>query len=252
MGFKFYDETLRRQLVYDSEIRLWAPTDGKNLWSTSAPRAIFDDFRASVIHSNWSLGTGIDAQAVAFAAVAGTPDIIRGTTGNVGDTPANDAVAVGGPLVFQAEDGEITFFARVKFDDVTNLAFFIGLSDVLPETTLEMPATLSVVTYSTVATDAVGFLFDTAATTDTIRSVGVANNVDASHGTTGLTPTNDTYRDYRIVVATNGDAKFYVDGVLKNTITGCVTASVNLCPIVVAVPRTTAVRIVTIDAIGCD
>lgn len=249
-GFHYYDTTLRRALVMDQDVGgFYKNIDpaASPLWSTSSPRHIFDDFEAASIDSQWDITEGIDAQAVAFANSSGTA---VGTTGNAGDGVANDAVCLAGPLVFEPEEGRIVFQTRAKFSAVTSLCFFIGFTDVLPASTLELPFSLSGTTYTSTCSNGCGFLFDTEATTDTIRCVGVEADVDATHVDSGEAPVADTYAVYKIVITTAGVARFYINGTLEATVADACAVGTDLCPIIIAVPRTTTSRVVTVDYLG--
>lgn len=251
-GATYYDETNRRLLVFDSDLGLFLPADGQHYLSASAPRLLVDDFRASVINTNWSLNKGNDAQAANFAAVAGDQGYVRGTTGDAGTGTAADAVAIGGQLEYDIADGAITFVARVRMSAVTTMAVYIGLTDVLPGTTLEMPFTLATATFTSNATDAVGFLLDTSATTDTIRCVAVKNDVDATHVDSADAWAAATWKLFKIKINTDGDASFYIDGTLITTISEAVRSGIDLCPVVVAVARTTATRDCDVDLLAAS
>lgn len=245
-GQPFWEETYRRQLVWDDNLGFWMPVN-HGIVSSASPIYVSDDFKAPVINTGFVKTVGNDGQAVAFAVTQADPlGVVLGTTGDAGTGIAADGLTLAGPLVF-TPSAERTFRCRVKVSAITNVYLFIGFTDVLPSTTLEEPISLSGTTFTTTATDACGLLFDTSATTDTIRGVGVAADVDATAVDTALAWVADTYKDVKIVVTTAGTMKAYLDGVLVATVTGAVTASVALAPIIVADARTTSTRDVTVD-----
>lgn len=244
-GHVFYATDLRRAFVYDATLEAWLAIDGNSVTATGY---LFDDFRGNALENSWKTGTGDDAQAVAAAIdVDAEEGLVVATTGNAGDTVAHDGVALGRVPSLEAEEGQLVFATRFKVDSVANVAFFVGFTDTDPSATLEMPATLSGTTYTTTATDAVGFLFDTAATTDTIRAVGVKNNTDATHVNTSIVPVDDTFLDLKIEVSTAGVATFYIDGTLVATVADAVSVGVDLTPIIVATARTTTSKTWTAD-----
>lgn len=248
-GQGWYDETNRNRYVWDDDLGFLVP-ENKGIVSGSAPRYIADDFKGGTLDSAWQVTKGNDDVAANFAISGASPlGLLVGTTGDAGTGIAADGIAIAGPLSFTpGTTNDLVLQAKVKWDVITNLRFFLGFTDVLPGTTFEQPASLSVVTYTTTATDAVGFLFDTAATSDTIRCVGVANDVDATHVATALAPVADTYKVFKIVVR-SGTAYFYIDGTLVGTVAAAVTTSVALCPILLTVPITAASKVVTADYI---
>ncbi len=245
-GQPFWEETSRRELIWDDNLGFWMPVN-HGIISGSAPIYVSDDFKAPTISASYSRANGNDAQTVGFAVSAADPlGIITGTTGNAGTGIAADGIAIAGPLAFTAGT-ERTFRTKVKVSAITSVFLFVGFSDVLPSTTLEEPISLSVATFTSNATNACGLLFDTAATTDTIRGVGVAADTDATSIDTSLAYVADTYKDVKIVVTAAGVMKAYLDGTLVATVTGAVSVSSTLCPIIVANSRTTTERIVTVD-----
>lgn len=245
-GQTFYDETSRRLLVWDDDIGFWMPSL-HGIVSSSAPLYVADDFKAPTISATYAKTVGNDGQAVAFAVSAADPlGIVVGTTGDAGTGIAADGLTLAGPLAFTA-GVERTFRTKVKVSAITNVYLFIGFTDVLPSTTLEEPISLSGTTFTSNATDACGLLFDTAATTDTIRGVGVATDADATAIDTGLAWVADTYKDVKIVITAEGTMKAYLDGTLVATVTSAVATTATLCPIIVAEARSTATRTVSVD-----
>jgi uncharacterized protein (DUF362 family) len=103
------------------------------------------------------------------------------------------------------------------------------------------------------ATDAVGFLFDTAADTDNIWFVGVANDVDATHQNAGQAFVANTFRKLVMEIDTSGNASFYIqDALMGMVMTGAVTPSVRLAPVFAVFSCTTATRIADCDYISIE
>lgn len=206
----------------------------------------FDDFIGKTITGAWDVQKGSDGSAANFAISAGNSGMVRATTGaDAGGTMALNGVQLSSALNWKAANGNLVFEAKVKISAITNISIFVGLTDQVAA--LEAAATLTGTTFTTNATDAIGFLFDTNATTDTIRLVGVANDVDATPQDTGLAYVAATYRTFRIEVTTAGVATFFIDGLQIGTpMTGAVTTSVALSPVVSGFAEAAATR--TIDA----
>lgn len=211
--------------------------------------AQFDDFNGDTLNTDlYTIPTkGSDAATVDFTITSGgVGGIVTGTTGaGAGGTYAVNGIQLGGALQWKASAGDLEFEARVKISAITNVAIYVGLSDQV--SSLEEAASLSGTTFTTNATDAVGFLFDTAATTDTIRCVGVKNDVDATHVDTSLAYVADTYRIFTIKVDTSGNANFFIDDSPVGYIASAVTDSVALAPYLGACSRAAASRTVTCD-----
>lgn len=201
----------------------------------------YDDFLGDLIADEWTALAGTDPQCVAPAVNAGAVGgMCRMTTGDAGSDMATDGVSLVLGRNWQASKGGLVFEARVTFDAMTNLEFFIGLTDSIA---LEMPFTSNA---AAVADDAVGFFFDTADDTTT-DCVGVKATVVATAAQDVETPVGGTFAVYRIEVASNGNATFYVNGSQVGTVTNAVTAATLLTPCIAARSLTTASRIVDID-----
>lgn len=208
--------------------------------------AQFDDFSGKTISTIWDVQKGSDGATVNFAISAAANGMARATTGaGAGASMAANGVQLSSALNWYANQGNLVFEAKVKISAITNINLFVGFTDQLAA--LEAPVTLSGTTFTTNATDAVGFLFDTNATTDTIRLVGVANDVDATHQDTGLAYVAATYRTLRIEVDTSGAAVFFIDGArVGTTLSGAVTATVALTPVIAGFTESAASA--TVDA----
>lgn len=213
---------------------------------------MFDDFLGKAIGATWGVQKGSDGSAVNFAFLAGTSGLIKATTGaGAGATYAVNGVQLDHALNYKANQGNLVFETKLKISAITNVAIFCGFTDQL--SALEMPMTLSGTTFTTNATDAVGFLFDTNATTDTIRCMGVANDVDATMQDTGLAYVADTFITFRVEVSALGVANFYINGSkVGSAMTGAVTPTVALTPVIAAFAEAAASRDVTVDYILCQ
>ncbi len=251
-GLRIWDETNRQLLTWDDELKLYFPADPlQTLWSTTTPRYVSSDFKEATLNSNWDVNSGSDAQALDPAILAANSlGKVRCTTGNAGTGVLVDGSAIAGPLVFEAEEGKIKFTALAQLSAITDVYFFLGFTDVLPSTTLEEPISLAVATFTSTATDAVGFMFDTAATTDTIRCVGVKGDADATPIDTGIAPVVATDKRYQIEIDKSGNAEFLIDGTSYGTIANAVSPGADLCPIAIAVARSATSVNFDIDLLG--
>lgn len=220
------------------------------LGGVTIPR-LFDDFLGDTIQTAlWGNPTkGSDGATVDFAFAAGVNGLLKGTTGaGAGATMAVNGIQIDSQLSYKANSGGLVFECRAKLSAITAVSCFIGLSDQIAS--LEAPVTLSVVTFTTNATDAVGFLFDTNATTDTIRLVGVANDVDATMQDTSDAWVADTFYTFRIEVTAGGVATFYMNGAKVGTeMAGAVTPTIALTPYVSGFSTAAASRDITLDYI---
>lgn len=246
-GFKWWADDKQRGFTYDSRRKLWWPDDGLTFYD-AATNYLVDHFAGGTIDDGYSLGatTGATAPAVDAGAQGG---IITGVTSADDD----DATSLTRALVFVPEDGLIRVGARFKIDDITTVAFCVGLTDVLATgTTTEMPFELDTVTYTSNAADAAAFLFDTDATDDTIRCCAVDTNVDGTHVDTEIEPVNATYLEFLIELTAAGVATFYINETLAGTIAAtAVTLDVALTPVLIAEARADADRNWHADYLFC-
>ncbi len=144
----------------------------------------------------------------------------------------NDSARVSFPRNWNPSFGSIVMEARVtQVSDNEGRGIFIGWTD--DATTEENPISLSGTTFTTTASDAVGFVFDTDATTDVIYLKGVASDTDSPTVATSKTlAAAGTWQTFRVEVSSDGDAVFSINGEEVGRIEGAVTANTDLCPTV--------------------
>lgn len=207
----------------------------------------FDDFLgggqafSTTIVNGWRSRKGSDAQCVDWTVT----EAVNGTVvGTIGDTTASMAVSgvqLDSGACWKANQGDLVFEAKVKMSAITDIAVFVGLTDQVAALEMPIQSAASANTITTNATDAVGFMFDTSMTADTWWLVGVANDVDATAQNTSTAPVADTYATFRIELSAAGVATFYLNGTAVGTaMTGAVTATVALTPVIAGFNRTTS------------
>lgn len=221
----------RSQLIVPGGL---AVGDHGNQFKLSSPAcvAIFDDFLGDVLADQWNaVETDTDgAQAVLAGGIGGVLQITSGNDDGNG-VVLPDASGVTSYLNWQAVNGGLEMQTRFKMSRITDAYFFIGFTDLI---TIEAPIICnSAETITTTASDAVGFLFDTNFTADTIHLVGVAGNTDAAIQIISAAPVADDYATFRIEVTAAGVATFYINGLQVGTsMSGAVTAATDLTPVV--------------------
>jgi hypothetical protein len=239
-GTFWYDQTNRASLIYDANLKLWIPYNHSLYIPFSATGGLLvDSFRETAMRTFWTTNEGTDSgDAIVFA--IDSYGVGAMTTGNAGTGFAADGVYRVGPSAGTAATCAKRYVEKFKIDAITNVAVFMGYTDTAA---FEEPMSLSTTTFTTTATDAVGFLFDTAATTDTIRFHAVNNGTDATSPVdTGLAYVADTYIELAVEVDTNGTARGYINGTLVGTLTSAVATGVALYPVISATARSTTVR----------
>lgn len=211
---------------------------------------LFDDFLGDVLQDPWRGAAGTAGTAPTILA-SGTNGRVRLAMGNDAgvNMAANGSQLDAGNLNWLPSQGGLVLEVALQVDVITDVAIFVGFTDQI--SALEMPWTLSGTTFTSNQTDGCGFLFDTAATTDTIRLVGVANDVDATSQDTGLAFVAAAPKVLRVEVLANGSARFFVNEKLFSTMTSALTPSVKLSPVVAGFSRTTTARLLDVDYIHC-
>ena len=240
----------------DDKARLVVPGgfvagENGNQMSYNSPTnvVLFDDFvGAAVDTTKWTLTEGTDSATSAAAYLAGgAGGILRMTTGDAGSGLAADTEQLTSALQWKAANGGLVFQVRLALSAITTCWAYVGFTDVA--TGLEAPVISagSGDTFTTTATDCVGFIFDTRQTNDTWWLVGAANGVVPTPQNTGVAPVAAAYATFRIEVSAAGNAVFFINGNQVGTsMTLAVTPTVALCPIV-AVSKTSVAASMSLD-----
>jgi hypothetical protein len=213
---------------------------------------LYDDFLGEEIQgTRWQSITGTEVTSLnAVVRADQLNGVVRLFSGsNATQTMAAGGVQMNSRLNWEADKGCLSFEARVSLNSIQNTCVFVGLTD--QTSALEMPFTMAAGDALTSnATDAVGVLYDTAADTDVWWMVGVAADVDATKQNSGSAPVLSTFETWRIDINTAGAALFYRNGTLVGSaMSGAVTTSVQLTPVVAIFTRTAANRAVDVDFI---
>lgn len=213
---------------------------------------LLDDFVDAVISTRWAVNKGSDAATVNFAALASEINgAVRATMGaGAGASMAVNGVELTGGLNFKAAQGSLCFEARVRLSAITNICFFAGLTNA-GAGTLQMPINGAGGgdTFTNNAANAVGFLFDTAMTTQKLWGVGSKASASASGINSGIAPVAATYITLRMELDASGNTKFFINGKpVGNVIQqNSITASTPVTPVVAAFTRSAASATVDVD-----
>ena len=218
--------------------------------------AIFDDFAGiNTVAPNvsmWSMLEGTDSATSAEVQSAAKGGVLLMTTGDAGTGFAADACQMVNGLHWFAENGGLRIQARVKLSAITTCTAFIGFTDVasLEQSILYATGT----TYTTNASDACGFLFDTVSTADKWCLAGVAADVDATMEELTVAPVADTYATFAVELSTAGAATFFYNGAqVGNVMTGAVTPTVALTPSLYCSKLSVAASMsMSVDYISCS
>jgi len=165
----------------------------------------FDDFLGSTLNADIWVAT------VSTSGTAAITDVeIDGTVQLDTDATDGDAGQLAGNLNWRVQDGALRMEARVKFSVVTTIRVFIGFNDQTSETDI-IPITRSGTTWTTTASTAIGFSFDTDATNDYFTAMWVDDDSDSTESIAnleyaGLAPIADTYYTYIVELQDQGSS----------------------------------------------
>ena len=153
----------------------------------------------------------------------------------------------------------INIECRVQFPDLDTKAFYFGLTDVNGDTAIlegeNLVAASGTLTLS--AADLCGFLIDAEATDDE-DWIMVYNGGTTSGETTiaSIDADNDAvaaeWDILRLEVSINGTARWFVNGVLKQTVTGAVSTSTDLAVMAMIETRAASNEYAWIDYIAIE
>lgn len=204
--------------------------------------ALWDDFTGDLIEDGWNQQADTGG-TVALATVPGLGGIVTLTT----DGTDADTIMIAHELNWRASQGLI-FEARLKVDVITTLRIFVGLTDAKIETSPELPVKRATTTSVKIASNAVGFCFDTDSTADVVFGTGVkADTIIADQGaSTALAAA--TFVTFRIEISAAGAASFYVDGTqIGATTADAVTTTTPLTPYIGMANRGAAAHVMSLD-----
>lgn len=168
------------------------------------------------------------------------------TVAGSGDTGALEAGGVAGfEGVTGSGDNEVSFLAtglifditqspvietKIKIEDVTGTIVYFGFSDAVTESTPAATIDADSNTEIAEATDAVGFVIDADFGASSIFAMSVNTGGTIQTVDTGLDWSDNESYVLRIALDTDGNARFYVNGIEKAYIASA-TADVPLCAI---------------------
>lgn len=185
---------------------------------------VFDDFTDAAIDTtnNWIVFKGTTAADDLAAVVAGVPEgqILMG---NGAANDAQDKTVLS--LILLAKGslislGKTVFETRVSFGAITGCSWGFGLGDVLANATEVANYAISAVTVTDDAgiANAISFVFDTDATAVLWQAcstnAGTVGNGAVAESLVDV-PAVNTYQTLRIEVDATGDARFYINGVMR-------------------------------------
>ena len=143
---------------------------------------------------------------------------------------------------------------RVQFADLDTKAFWFGFSDVNGDTSILEGAQLVAAgaTLTLTASDLCGFLLDAEATDDEDWIMAYNGGTTTGETTIASIDADDDavtgeWQILRLEIAPNGTARWYIDGVLKQTVAGAISTSTDVALVAMIEARAASNEYVYLD-----
>lgn len=220
---------------------------------------VYDDFLDSTVANYWNTALfnfdGSDAQA-AVTVSAEAYGVLKVTSGNVSSGAAADISGIGlddeyftpGDQTDNNAAGQIMMEARVTQSVASESIMFIGFTDTVAD---EYPFTVSGTTITSNATNAVGFVYDYAATEAGWLGIGVNDDTDSSlkdlDTALDVDATGESWHTYRVTIDNWGTAILFYDGVRVASIGDAVATDSLLVPAVLTGTNDTTSTVIGVD-----
>ncbi len=238
------------------EIRLFNDFTGEEVQVATAAE------HASATGGLWNIGKGFTIKGQNLDQIdAGAPAVEDGLNGQVtltsSATAGGDACFCTTETIFKPSvNAPMALEARVEMDALTTRRVFVGFSG----TVADAQSTIcsgSTATLTLTESNLVGFLYDSGLTTD-VEWHCVYNGGSTTGATTstdvdsGVTPVAGEMDVLRVEVDPNGTARWYINGVLKQTQAGAAATTAIFGGCVGVVSTTTTASSVTVDYIAVE
>ena len=172
-------------------------------------------------------------------------------------TTDEDAHSIGLTTALMFDVGKmapIVAECRVQFPDLNTKAFYFGFTDVNGNASILEGAQLVAAgaTLTLTASDLCGFLLDAEATDDEDWIMAYNGGTTTGETTIASIDADDDavageFQILRLEIAPNGTARWYIDGVLKQTVAGAISTSTDVALIALLEARSASIEYVDLD-----
>lgn len=175
-----------------------------------------------------------------------------------GTNEADEGIAVGTEVCFSpALNGPLGIEARVETQVLTARNLWLGFADVNADANVP-PVTGATTTLTLVASDLCGFVFDSTLTAaaDWHMTHNGGTTTGATDSTTVVAGSDtliaSTSVVLRLEIDTNGTARWYIDGVLRQTVVNALDPTVLLSGTVACYGTTTTITDIDVDYLAVE
>jgi len=156
-----------------------------------------------------------------------------------------------------AKMGTLVAEIRVQFPDLDEKQFYFGFTDVNDDTAILEGGNLlgSTETITLTASDLCGFLFSSELTKDEMWHMvynggTTTGETDSTDIESGIDAVSGEYNILKLEIDPNGTARWYVDGVLKQTVAGAVSLTTDLACMAMVETKAAEIQYAKLDYFG--
>jgi len=154
-------------------------------------------------------------------------------------------------------NGTLVFECRVLFVDLDTKEFYFGLTDVNDDTTILEGGTIhgATETITLTASDLCGFFLSAELTEDEMWHMvynggTTTGETDSTDIESGIDAVSGEYNILKLEIDPNGTARWYVDGVLKQTVAGAVSLTTDLACMAMVETKAAEIQYAKLDYFG--
>ncbi len=199
-----------------------------------------------ILEGGWGL-IGVNEGSLSY--LIDEPNGVLQVTNDTGDND-NHALVAG---AWSPQYGPMIVEARLKVDNISDLAIFVGFTETLAIATPVMPAEYATATMTYNGSGGmVGLQFDSDGTTDIWRSVFGDGGAIVAGATAGgvsgaRAPVADQYDIVTAEIDPDGSGRVYLNGVLVESVSSAVTATDNFFACVMVENRAGSAAVWEVD-----
>lgn len=148
----------------------------------------------------------------------------------------NDSCMLSSAIIYNDTKEAIVEF-RITITNVTGSGVFVGFSDAKSETNGQIALQYPANTFTSTATNAVGFVIDADHTSSLVMAASVKAGSDTTPVSTGVTWTDGQTKTLRVLLKSDDSAIFILDGTIVASIASAIASGTLMCATVQVITR---------------